>query len=418
MPMVSFSPGRFRRWQGIVERGGPSAGGPAGGDPRARPRRRSPWRIRGPRVRPSPRRVRLRGAPGGVFAILACTFSNVKYPDRAHDAGFALLRVFVGRRDAGRSARARTPRPPDARARGRRLAPSGSRATGFSPGCRGTPAPCPSTRSGTWTGSRPSRPVLRPSWPGAGGRRLPGGGIADCVRSGEAAAERLNSSLKGREPMSKIGRSGILALAFGLSLSGVPGPSGAAAVASRTFDAPLDRVWTATESVLKSLGWDIDTSTGPWLDPDRLPGSRFQGICRLRQGVAPQAPALAQGRRGGPDDRVGRAGALHRGAHPLDGRAEAGGRDGPDRGNGDPGRDPGRPCTPTGAPLRLDPLAFAPRHAENSGPPFPPGRAVALRAAHIRTTEGGQGGPSNARVWRLVSADPFEPRMLSPGGHR
>ena len=27
----------------------------------------------------------------------------------------------------------------------------------------------------------------------------------------------------------------------------------------RTFDAPLDRVWTVTESVLKSLGWDIDT---------------------------------------------------------------------------------------------------------------------------------------------------------------
>lgn len=29
---------------------------------------------------------------------------------------------------------------------------------------------------------------------------------------------------------------------------------------SRTFDAPADRVWTAVESVLKSLGWDIDKS--------------------------------------------------------------------------------------------------------------------------------------------------------------
>jgi hypothetical protein len=27
---------------------------------------------------------------------------------------------------------------------------------------------------------------------------------------------------------------------------------------TRTFNAPLDRVWAVTESVLKSLGWDID----------------------------------------------------------------------------------------------------------------------------------------------------------------
>lgn len=27
---------------------------------------------------------------------------------------------------------------------------------------------------------------------------------------------------------------------------------------TRTFNAPLERVWTVTESVLKSLGWDID----------------------------------------------------------------------------------------------------------------------------------------------------------------
>jgi len=32
---------------------------------------------------------------------------------------------------------------------------------------------------------------------------------------------------------------------------------GAAAV-ERTFNAPVDRVWTATESVLKHLGWDVD----------------------------------------------------------------------------------------------------------------------------------------------------------------
>ncbi|MBI1726352.1 MAG: hypothetical protein HYR50_03695, partial [Candidatus Rokubacteria bacterium] len=27
---------------------------------------------------------------------------------------------------------------------------------------------------------------------------------------------------------------------------------------TRTFKAPVDRVWTVTRSVLKSLGWDID----------------------------------------------------------------------------------------------------------------------------------------------------------------
>ena len=47
--------------------------------------------------------------------------------------------------------------------------------------------------------------------------------------------------------------------ALGLGLAGVPSPCPAADVASRTFDAPLDRVWTATESALKSLGWNIDT---------------------------------------------------------------------------------------------------------------------------------------------------------------
>jgi serine/threonine protein kinase len=37
-----------------------------------------------------------------------------------------------------------------------------------------------------------------------------------------------------------------------------PEPQGASAVPSRAFRAPLDRVWTTTESVLKSLGWEID----------------------------------------------------------------------------------------------------------------------------------------------------------------
>ncbi len=34
----------------------------------------------------------------------------------------------------------------------------------------------------------------------------------------------------------------------------------AADATTRTFAAPIDRVWPVTESVLKSLGWDIDKS--------------------------------------------------------------------------------------------------------------------------------------------------------------
>jgi hypothetical protein len=59
--------------------------------------------------------------------------------------------------------------------------------------------------------------------------------------------------------MSRIARAGMLALVLGLGLAMPPRPSHSADVASRTLDAPLDRVWTVTESVLKSLGWDIDT---------------------------------------------------------------------------------------------------------------------------------------------------------------
>jgi len=60
--------------------------------------------------------------------------------------------------------------------------------------------------------------------------------------------------------MSKIGRTGILVLALGLGLGGAPDLSWAADAPSRTFNAPIDRVWAVTESVLKSLGWDIDKS--------------------------------------------------------------------------------------------------------------------------------------------------------------
>jgi hypothetical protein len=39
-----------------------------------------------------------------------------------------------------------------------------------------------------------------------------------------------------------------------------PGRLSAADPLSRTFNAPIDRVWAVTESVLKSLGWEVDQS--------------------------------------------------------------------------------------------------------------------------------------------------------------
>jgi hypothetical protein len=60
--------------------------------------------------------------------------------------------------------------------------------------------------------------------------------------------------------MSKISRMGILVLALGLGLAETPDLARAADAPSRTFNAPTDRVWAVTESVLKSLGWEIDES--------------------------------------------------------------------------------------------------------------------------------------------------------------
>ena len=45
--------------------------------------------------------------------------------------------------------------------------------------------------------------------------------------------------------------------ALGLALV-LGGPALAAPPTERTFAAPVDRVWSTTEAVLKHLGWDID----------------------------------------------------------------------------------------------------------------------------------------------------------------
>ncbi len=48
----------------------------------------------------------------------------------------------------------------------------------------------------------------------------------------------------------------ILAILAALVLAA--GSVGAAEPVTRTFNAPVDRVWTVTEAVLKHLGWDVD----------------------------------------------------------------------------------------------------------------------------------------------------------------
>ena len=55
------------------------------------------------------------------------------------------------------------------------------------------------------------------------------------------------------------------------------GPARAAEPASQTFAAPLERVWSVTEAVLKQLGWDVEksdrtigwiTTESRWLEGD------------------------------------------------------------------------------------------------------------------------------------------------------
>lgn len=60
--------------------------------------------------------------------------------------------------------------------------------------------------------------------------------------------------------MKQIGRVTLIGLVLLLGLAGGPDPLTAATPMSRTFNAPIDRVWTVTESVLKSLGWEVDES--------------------------------------------------------------------------------------------------------------------------------------------------------------
>ena len=69
------------------------------------------------------------------------------------------------------------------------------------------------------------------------------------------------------------------ALVLGVLLAGAGPRPARAQDTSRTFNAPADRVFTVTRSVLKSLGWDIDKEDRDvgWIRTDsrRLDGDNF-----------------------------------------------------------------------------------------------------------------------------------------------
>jgi hypothetical protein len=82
--------------------------------------------------------------------------------------------------------------------------------------------------------------------------------------------------------MNGLLRIGIL----GLALAWVPTLALGADAPSRTFDTPVDRVWTVTESVLKSLGWEVDQSDRAvgWLLTDSR-GVDFKDFAVYGKGV-------------------------------------------------------------------------------------------------------------------------------------
>ena len=139
-------------------------------------------------------------------AALACTFSSVKYPGRAPD-GFVLLRVFLG----GALQEGLLARDDQALVRLAHDDVAGLL------GITGAPVLArvwrhPGTMPQYEVGHLDRVAAIEARLEALPGLALAGGayrgvGIADCVRSGEAAAERLNSSLKGRcdEKISRIG---------------------------------------------------------------------------------------------------------------------------------------------------------------------------------------------------------------------
>ena len=131
-------------------------------------------------------------------AILACTFSSVKYPERAPD-GFVLLRVFVGgAMQAGLLGE-------DDRA----LLQLAHRDVAALLGITGDPILSrlwrhPGTMPQYAVGHLEQVAAIEARLEALPGLAVAGGayrgvGIADCVRSGETAAERVSAGHEGRE---------------------------------------------------------------------------------------------------------------------------------------------------------------------------------------------------------------------------
>ena len=131
-------------------------------------------------------------------AVLACTFSSVKYPERAPD-GFVLLRVFVGgAMQAGLLAED-----------DRTLLQLAHRDVAALLGITGDPILSrlwrhPGTMPQYAVGHLEHVAALEARLEALPGLAVAGGayrgvGIADCVRSGEAAAERVSAGHEGRE---------------------------------------------------------------------------------------------------------------------------------------------------------------------------------------------------------------------------
>ena len=139
------------------------------------------------------RRLRLRGPAHRGPLLLACTFSSVKYPGRAPE-GHVLLRGFLG----GMLNAGMLETDDDALIAGRATSyasGSASPPSRCSRACTAGRRRCRSTASAT--SSRRDDRAPRRGLPGLrlAGAAYRGVGIADCVRSGEAAAEQIFGAL-------------------------------------------------------------------------------------------------------------------------------------------------------------------------------------------------------------------------------
>ena len=76
--------------------------------------------------------------------------------------------------------------------------------------------------------------------------------------------------LPARTSPGKLGDMKITVVSLVLALVLVASPVAALEPVSHTFSAPIGRVWTVTEHVLKQLGWDVDKAdrTIGWISTD------------------------------------------------------------------------------------------------------------------------------------------------------